>query len=103
MIVHAAGLADFPADRHALEDVVFENEIARVVAIGEEAIFVESFGAHGMEKDVVLNVLQREITLGNGGETFYPVRDGQSSRGHLFLHGAPPKGNPEIRGIAKEL
>src|SRR5467141_3186733 len=33
MVVNAAGLADFPANGHALEDFVLEDEVARVVAL----------------------------------------------------------------------
>src|SRR6266403_6046986 len=33
MIVDAAVLADFPADGHALEEIVLENQIARVAAL----------------------------------------------------------------------
>jgi len=43
MVVDAAGLADFPADGHAFEKGVFENQIAGVVAFGEIAIFCEAF------------------------------------------------------------
>ena len=65
MIVNPAVLADFPADRHALEEIVFENEIARVIAFGEEEIFFERFGAHGVVDDVVLNVFEREGAIGD--------------------------------------
>ncbi len=103
MIVNAAGLSDFPADGHALEDFVLENEVAGVVALGEEKIFVERFGADDVSEDVVLHVLQCEFAFGNGGETAHPVGDGELIRDRLLLHGAPPKGNPQIRGIANEL
>jgi len=33
MIVDAAVLADFPADGHALEEIILENQIARVAAL----------------------------------------------------------------------
>lgn len=65
MIVNAAVLPDFPADRHALEEIVFENEIAGVIAFGEEEIFFECFGAHGVVDDVVLDVFEREGALGD--------------------------------------
>jgi hypothetical protein len=65
MIVNPAVLADFPADRHALEEIVFENEIAGVIAFGEEEIFFERFGAHGMVDDEVLNVFEREGAIGD--------------------------------------
>jgi hypothetical protein len=76
MIVDAAGLTDFPADGHALEDIVLENEIAGVVAFGEEEIFVESLRPDSMAKDVVLNIREGEFAFRNGGETLDPVRDG---------------------------
>src|SRR5260370_19736676 len=41
MVVNAAGLADLPADGHALEDFVLEDEIAGVVALRKIAVFFE--------------------------------------------------------------
>jgi hypothetical protein len=76
MIVDAAELADFPADGHAFKDVVFKNEITSVIAFGEIKIFVEGLRTDGMTKDVVLNILEGEFALGDGGETFDPVRAG---------------------------
>ena len=64
MIVDAAVLADFPADGHALEKLVFENEIAGVIAFGKKKIFVDCFGADGVADDVVLDVFEREVALG---------------------------------------
>lgn len=87
MIVNAAGLADFPADGHALEEIIFENEIARVIAFGEKAIFVERFGAHGVLDDVVLDIFEGEAALGNGRKAFDPVGDGELFDGELFWHG----------------
>ena len=65
VIVDAAVLSYFPADGHALEEIVFENEIAGVIAFGEEEIFFERFGAHGMVDDEVLNVFEREGAIGD--------------------------------------
>lgn len=87
MIVDAAVLADFPADGHALEKIVFENEIARVISFGEKAILVERFGADGVLDDVVLNGFESEVALGDGGEIFDPVGDGELFDGELFWHG----------------
>ena len=87
MIVDAAVLADFPADGHALEEIVFENEIAGVIALGEKAIFVEALGADGMVEDVVLDVLEREVALGDGDKGFDPVGDGELLDSKLFWHG----------------
>jgi hypothetical protein len=101
MIVDPAGLTHFPADGHAFEDVVLENEIAGVIALGVEEILVESVRADGMAKDVVLNIREGEFMLGNAGETFDPVRDSELFGGHLLLHAAPQirfgkRGLPEI-------
>jgi hypothetical protein len=87
MIVDAAVLADFPTDGHALEDRVFENEIAGVVAFGEEEVFFERFGADGMVEDIVLDGFESEAALGKGGEAFDPVYDGELLDGELFWHG----------------
>ena len=87
MIVNAAVLADFPADSHALEKIVFENKIARVIAFGEEAVLVERFGTDGVLDDVVLNGFECETALGNCGESFDPIGDPQLLRGNLFRHG----------------
>jgi len=57
MIVNAAVLADVPANGHALEDVVPEDEIASVIAFGKEKILVEGLRADGVADDVVLHVL----------------------------------------------
>src|SRR2546421_8891610 len=46
MIVNAAVLADLPANGHALEDLVLEDEIASVVALRKVAVFVERLRAH---------------------------------------------------------
>ena len=58
MIVNAAVLADFPADGHTLKEIVFENEIARVIPFREEEVFFDGFGADGVANDVVLNILK---------------------------------------------
>jgi hypothetical protein len=89
MVMNAAGLADFPADGHAFEDIVLENEIAGVVSFGEEKIFVESLRTNGMAKDVILNIFDGEIALGNGGETLDPIGDRELLGGHLLVHEAP--------------
>jgi hypothetical protein len=87
MIVNAAVLADFPADGHALEDRVFENEIAGVVAFGEKQVFFERFGADGVVEDVLLDGFESEVALGKGSEAFDPVGDGELLDGELFWHG----------------
>jgi hypothetical protein len=92
MIVDAAGLAHFPADGHAFEDFVLENEIAGVIAFGEEEIFVESLRAHSMAKDIVLDIRESEFVIGNAGESLDPVRDSELFGGHLLVHEAPQIG-----------
>src|SRR6266404_2795145 len=64
MIVDAAVLADFPADGHALEEIVLENQIARVAALRKITIGVERFGADGVANNVVLDVFQCEVAHG---------------------------------------
>ena len=101
MIVDAAVLADFPADGHALEKIVFEDEIPGVVALGEEAIFFEALGADGVVEDIVLDVFEREIALGDGGEGFDPVGDGELLDSELFWHGrkiiTPKRGSDDVK------
>ena len=87
MIVNAAVLADFPTDGHALEDRVFENEIASIVASREEEVFFQGFGTDGMVEDVVLDGFESEVALRKGGEALDPVGDGKLLDGELFWHG----------------
>lgn len=87
MIVNAAVLADFPADGHALEEIVFEDEIARVIPLREKTIFVERRGLHGMLDNVVLHSFESEAARGNGGEVLDPVGDRELFDGKLFWHG----------------
>jgi hypothetical protein len=37
--------------------------------------------------DVVLDIFEREIALGDSGKAFDPVGDGELLDGDLFLHG----------------
>jgi hypothetical protein len=94
-------LGRFPNRWHALEDFALENEVAGVVALGEKVVFVERLRVYGVSEDVVLHVLQREITFGNGGEAVHPVGNGQLVGGGLLLHQAPPKGNPKKGRITR--
>jgi hypothetical protein len=87
MIVNAAGLADFPADGHALEEFVFENEIACVIPSGEEKIFVERLRPDRVTDNVVLHVFESEVALGDGGKAFDPVCDGELFDSEFFWHG----------------
>jgi len=87
MIVDAAELADFPADSHALEHVILENQVAGVAAFGEEEIFLERFGTDGVVEDEVLNLFEHEVAVGDGREIFDPVGDGELFDCELFGHG----------------
>jgi hypothetical protein len=84
VIVDATVLADFPADSHALEEIVFENEIARVIPFREKEIFFERLGLDGVLDDVVLDCFESEGALGDCGEAFDPVGDGDLLDGELF-------------------
>src|SRR5260370_32025937 len=90
MVVNAAGLADLPADGHALEDGVLEDEIASVVALRRIAVFVERLRTHRMSNDVVLDAFEGELALGERGETFHPIRDGKLFGCDVLCHQAPP-------------
>ncbi len=88
MIVDAAELADFPADGHAFEHVVLENQVAGVAAFGEEEIFLERFGTDGVVEDEVLNIFQCEVAVGDGREVFDPVIYDELFGCELFGHGS---------------
>ncbi len=87
MIVDAAELADFPADGHAFEHVVLENQVAGVAAFGEEQILFERFGSDGVVEDVVLNIFKVEISVRYGREIFDPVVYDELFGGELFGYG----------------
>ena len=94
MVVDAAVLADFPTDGHALEEIALENEIAGVIPLREKEIFFERFGTDGVLDDVVLDSIESEFALGDCGEAFDPVGDGERLDSKLFLHDKkiiPPK------------
>jgi hypothetical protein len=87
MIVDTRGLADFPADSHALEKIVFEDEVARVAALGEMEVFFEGIRADVSLNDKVLDILEREVFGGDGGQVFDPVGDGDLGGGEVVGHG----------------
>jgi hypothetical protein len=87
MIVDAAVLPNFPTDSHALEEIVFENQVAGVIAFGEKEIFFERLGTDGVLDDVVLDRFESEGALRERDEAFDPVSDGELLDGELFLHG----------------
>jgi hypothetical protein len=89
MIVDAAGLANFPADGQTLEDMVAENEIAGVIALGEKEILVKGFRENSMVKNIILDVLEGELALRDGGKALDPIGDDELFAGNLFVHGVP--------------
>jgi hypothetical protein len=91
MIVNAAELTNFPADGHAFEQIIFEDEIAGVAAFGEIEIFVERFGNDMMLHDEVLNVFESEILCEDGSKIFDPVGDGELIRSDVAGNGRPPR------------
>ena len=98
MIVDAGELADFPADGHTFEKIVFENEVAGVAALGEKNIFFERVGADVILDDEVLDVFEGEIAGGDGGEIFDPVGDGELGGGEIVGHRKPPRNYNAGRG-----
>ena len=92
MVVNARELADFPADGHAFEEIVFEDQVAGVTALREIEIFFERFRADVMADDEVLDVFKGKILCGDGGEIFDPVGDGE-------LFGDGIVGHQGLRGI----
>jgi len=92
MIVDTGELADLPADGHALEKIVLEDEVAGVAALGEMEIFVEGFGADVILNNEVLDILEREVFGGDGGQVFDPVGDGDLGGGEVVGHGGASKG-----------
>jgi hypothetical protein len=112
MIVDAAVLANFPADRHALKQIVLENQIAGVVAFRKIAVFVQSLRKDGVADDVVLNILQCKFSDWNTSEPLNPICDCELFDSDVSCHGKPPirvhplsgrQSNPAEAGIAKEL
>jgi hypothetical protein len=103
MIVNAAALANLPTNGHALKQSIFENQVARVISLGEIAILVQSFRAHVVTDDVVLDIFESEVALGNGGDALHPIGDGEQFGCDVLWHEAPPDDNPENAGIAEEL
>ena len=86
MVVDAAVLAAFPAEGHALEESVFEDQIAGVAALGKENVGFEAGGLDGMMDDVVLDGFEGEVFFGDGGEAGDPVGDGDLRGGDILRH-----------------
>jgi hypothetical protein len=106
MIVDAGELSDFPTDGHALEEIVFEDEITGVTALREMEVLVEGFGADLMTHDEGLDVFEGEILGGHGGEVFYPVGDGELVDSEIVGHERPPgnynAGGKEVANAEKK-
>jgi len=103
VIVDAAVLADVPAEGHALEQIVAEDEVARVISFGEKAISFEALGMNGVADDVVLDILQGEVGFGDGREALHPIVDVEFFRCDGLRHTMPPNPGLGFAGIAKEL
>ncbi len=65
-----------------------------------------------MANDIVLDVFEGEVALGERGETFHPIGDGELFGCDVLCHQAPPillrpqcgrPSNPVRSGIANEL
>ena len=86
MIVYAAELSDFPADSHTFKDVVLENEIPGIAALGPEEIFPKGFRTDLMGNDEVLDVIESEIGIADGGEFLDPIGDMHLHGGNRIRH-----------------
>lgn len=86
MIVDAAELSDFPTDGHTFKDVVFENEIPGIAALGPEEIFLKGFGTNLMCNEEVLDVIKGEIGIADGGEFLDPIGDMHRHGGNGIRH-----------------
>src|SRR5262249_13497433 len=102
MIVNATELADFPADGHAFEEIVFEDKVAGVAAFGEEKVFFEGFGADVILNDEILDVFEREIFGRDGREILDPVGNGKLRGGEIVGHRRPPRNYTVASGEQKE-
>src|SRR5713101_7096521 len=91
MIMNAAELPDLPANGHALKYVVFENQVACVIAAREKEILVQGFRTNGVLHYVVLDGFQAELALRYVGEVLHPIRVSQLLAFHscLVVHRAP--------------
>ena len=80
MIVDSAGLADLPADSHALEQVVLEDQIASVVPLGKEEVGFERFRLDAVGGQECLHALERELPRRNRGQPLHPIVNRQHLR-----------------------
>jgi len=91
MIVDAGELTDFPANSHAFEKIVFENQIASVAALGKIEVFLERFRANVILDDEILYIFEREIFGLDSGKIFDPIGDGELGGGEVVGHEMPPR------------
>ena len=75
---------------------VLEDEVAGVVALGERAVFVERFRADGVAEDVVLDIFEGEVALGDGRQSLHPVGDRHALGLYLFLHRASERQSGKV-------
>jgi len=66
MIVNAAELPYLPANGHALEYIVFENQVPRVISLRVEKIFLQRLRPHRMLQNIILHRFERELPLAHG-------------------------------------
>ena len=83
MVMDAAGLADFPAQRHALEQCILEDQVAGVASLRIENVLFQTGRLHGMLDDIILDGLQSKILFRNGGEARDPVGDDDLSSSNV--------------------
>ncbi len=84
MIVNAAELADFPANRDDFEEAAFEDEIPRVMAFGVEEVGLQGFDADLVLLEVFFDFRKSEIFAMNGGKAVDPFIDCELRHGASF-------------------
>ncbi len=84
MIVNAADLADFPANRDDFEEAAFEDEIPRVMAFGVEEVGLQGFDADLVLLEVFFDFRKSEIFAMNGRKSVDPFIDGELRHGASF-------------------
>ena len=78
VIMDAADQTDFPADGHNFEEITFENQISRVMALRVEEIRREGFRLHQIFADEIADALESEFARGNRCKFLHPFSDFQS-------------------------
>src|SRR5262249_17458333 len=62
---------------HALENLVLEDQVARVIALREKQILVQRLRLHVMPQHVVLHVFQSELALRDCCQSLHPIGNRQ--------------------------